>query len=64
MISMEKELIDEGIREIMMADGPDGHTDGHEIITDFVMAILAGTGEQWLDKYRDKFRQELLDERD
>lgn len=42
-ITMEKQEIDDIICEILVNDGPDGHVDGHEIITDFIMALLDDT---------------------
>lgn len=48
---MEREQIDNIICTIMMNDGPDGHVDGHEIITEFILALLNGTGEEWATAY-------------
>lgn len=45
---MEKETIDNVVCIIMYKDGPDRHVDGHEIITDFIVAIQKGKGEEWL----------------
>ncbi len=42
----------------MIKDGPDGHCDGHEVITDFVMALLENNVNKWLKlngKYKDLF---------
>ena len=39
------------IEHIMIKDGPDGHTDGSEIITSFVSALLKGKGDEWYKKY-------------
>jgi hypothetical protein len=47
------------IREIMSKDGPDRHVDGHEVITDFIVALLEGQGEAWATQYVSK--QEKLD---
>ena len=49
---MNKEQIENIISDIMINDGPDGHCDGHEIITDFIVALLAGKGEEWKEKYQ------------
>ncbi len=48
---MTEEDIDDVIVEIMSNDGPDGHNDGHEIITDFIQSLLKGKGKEWYDKY-------------
>lgn len=37
---VDREAIDRRIITIMIEDGPDGHCDGHEIITDYVMSLL------------------------
>jgi hypothetical protein len=37
---MTREEIDCRIVAIMIEDGPDGHCDGHEVITDFVMSLV------------------------
>jgi hypothetical protein len=42
--------IDLNIRTIMREDGPDGHTDGSEIITAYIIALLMGKGEEWMVK--------------
>jgi len=64
---MEKTLIDNVIAEIMIQDSPDGHCDGSEIITDFVMALLKGDSSaiKWVKKYvesLDGHRLEVLDD--
>ncbi len=48
---MDERAIDNTICEIMHYDGPDSHIDGHEVITDFVMALLNGGGKEWEEKY-------------
>ena len=48
---MTKEEIDDIVCEIMINDGPDRHVDGHEIITDFIMALLSGEGHKWKEGY-------------
>lgn len=49
---MERKSIDDAIKSIMMMDGPDRHVDGHEVITDFVVALLNGRGESWIAAYK------------
>lgn len=49
---MTTEEIDDLIADIMIEDGPDGHCDGHEIITDFIVNLLKGNGKDWAEKYR------------
>ena len=50
---MDYDEIDDVICDIMMKDGPDGHIDGHEKITDFIVSIICGDGEEWIKKYRE-----------
>lgn len=47
----EKQKIDNIICDILINDGPDGHCDGSEVITDFIESILDGTSEEWVKKY-------------
>lgn len=49
---MTTEEIDDLIVDIMIEDGPDGHCDGHEIITAFIVELLNGKGKDWADEYR------------
>lgn len=49
--------IDDLIIEILVNDGPDGHIDGHEIITAFVVELLKGNGKDWSNKYRKNKKQ-------
>jgi len=46
-----REQIDDVVCEIMLRDGPDRHIDGHAMITEFIVALLAGNGEEWARKY-------------
>jgi hypothetical protein len=50
---MDKETIDSVICEILYQDGPDRHIDGHEVITDFIMALISGEtdAENWVADY-------------
>jgi hypothetical protein len=48
---MNAEEIDYLVADIMIEDGPDGHCDGHEIITGFIVALLAGKGKEWKEEY-------------
>lgn len=48
---MDKQEIDNLVAEIMINDGPDGHCDGHEIITAFVIAVKEGREYEWREKY-------------
>jgi len=41
-----REEVDDRICEIMMSDGPDGHVDGHDKITDQVM--------EWLEQVKNE----------
>lgn len=51
---MNADDLDDVICEIMIKDGPDGHTDGHEVITDFILAVIKGNGEKWKNEYKSK----------
>lgn len=37
---MNREEIDNMIIEIMIKYGPDGHIDGHDVLTEYVMCLL------------------------
>ena len=50
--SMLREKIDEVVCEIMRSSGPDGHIDGHQILTDFICAVRDSKGHEWVTKYR------------
>jgi hypothetical protein len=51
---MTSEEIDDIVVAIMINDGPDGHCDGHEIITAFICALLEGSGNKWLLNYNSR----------
>jgi len=51
---MSREEINDIVCEIMRRDGPDGHTDGSDVITDFIMALLDSSGSLWARNYRDQ----------
>ena len=48
---MTEEEIDNVVCEILVQDGPDGHCDGHEVITAFIKALLNDDGPEWVKKY-------------
>ena len=48
---MTEDEIADVVIEIMLRDGPDGHIDGHDVITSFVMAVLSGRGAEWYASY-------------
>ena len=48
---IDKERIDNVICEIMNQDGPDMHVDGHEIITDYIVALLEQRDLDWIYNY-------------
>lgn len=48
---IDEEKIDNIICEILYQDGPDGHVDGHEIITSFIKALLEDNGDFWVANY-------------
>lgn len=49
---MNKEEIEDIVMDILIEDGPDGHTDGSNVITDFIMELLNKKGTEWALKYR------------
>lgn len=49
---MDRQEIFDSVRTIMHRDGPDGHTDGSDVLTDFIEAALEGRGTDWMEKYR------------
>ena len=59
---LNEKIIDEVVCEIMYKDGPDSHVDGHEVITEFIMSLLADKGEhfdapeaeKWIAEYAEK----------
>ncbi len=48
---MTKNQIEKIISDIMVRDGPDGHANGSGVITDFILALLVGTGSDWAKNY-------------
>lgn len=50
----DKEWIEEKVCEIMYNDGPDRHTDGSDVIADFIEALLNGKEDEWVDAYKIK----------
>lgn len=47
--------IKQTIENIMIVDGPDGHTDGSEIIYDFIIAIKNNKTDEWIREYEKTF---------
>ena len=43
--------IELNVRTIMREDGPDGHTDGSDVIAQYIIALLLGKGEEWMERY-------------
>ena len=56
---MTEEEIDDVVCEIMYNAGPDRHVDGHEIITDFIIALLLETDKKWVEKYKKKINSRV-----
>lgn len=48
---MTREEIDDVVVAIMINDGPDGHCDGHAVITDFICSLMEGKGVNWVSDY-------------
>ncbi len=51
---MDRAQIDKVICKIMVNDGPDRNVDGHEVITEFVVAAMSGLGERWAEAYEQR----------
>jgi hypothetical protein len=49
---MTRAEIDSIVCSIMRNDGPDRHTDGHDVLTDFIVAAIEGRGEAWRSAYQ------------
>ena len=49
---MSKEEIEDLVMDILIEDGPDGHTDGSNVITDFIIELVNEKGKEWALKYR------------
>ncbi len=49
---MTKEEIEDIVMYIMIEDGPDAHTDGSDVITNFILELVNGKGKEWALKYR------------
>ncbi len=44
-MSDEREIVDDEICDLMIKHGPDGHIDGHDLITDYAMRLVAAERE-------------------
>ena len=51
---MDEEEIEDVVSDIMIKDGPDGHSDGSQIIANFITSLLSGSGEDWAKNYRNR----------
>ena len=51
MSEISKEKIEEIICNILYHDGPDMHTDGSDVITSFIMALLDGKYSDLVDAF-------------
>lgn len=54
MTKKDYDWIEDKIADIMIEDGPDRHSDGSDIIADFVMALLEGKEDDWWKKYEER----------
>lgn len=52
------DYIEDKISEIMIQDGPDGHSDGSGIIANFVVALLKGEEDVWWKDYKEDCEKE------
>lgn len=49
---LSKNDIESRVAEIMRLNGPDGHTDGAEVIAEYICALIRGRGEEWMAQWR------------
>lgn len=49
--------IEDKIRQIMITDGPDRHTDGSDYITCFILALLKNNEEEWWKDYEKRMEE-------
>lgn len=53
-----RQQINDVVEAIMINDGPDRHTDGSDVITDYICALLKGEDERWKREYNlEKLKQ-------
>ncbi len=55
---LTKEQIDTAMVDILIKYGPDGHCDGHDTITDFVLALLQHKGIEWCESMEIEYTYE------
>ena len=51
---MHRESIEDTICDILRREGPDGHVDGADVIAEYVVALLEGNGDRWVDEYKNR----------
>jgi hypothetical protein len=51
-IMKSKEWIEQQVCKIMYNDGPDKHTDGSDVISDFIEALIKGKEDEWVNIYK------------
>lgn len=51
---LSKEAIDDAVVDILTTEGPDGHCDGHEALTAFVLAVQEDRADEWIKTYQGK----------
>lgn len=56
---MTREEIENAVALILINDGPDGHVDGADVIANFILALLDGTGPDWIESYGKRARKQL-----
>jgi len=55
MAKFTAEQIEQVVTNILILDGPDGHADGAEIITRFIIAVSKNETEKWIREYESTF---------
>lgn len=54
-MNITKQQIKQCVENIMIIDGPDGHTNGADVITDFIVSLLNYKHEKFIRNYEKQF---------
>lgn len=54
-MNITKQQIQQCVENIMIIDGPNGHTDGSDVITDFIISLLQYKHEEFIENYEKQF---------
>ena len=48
---MNAKKLEEVVSDMLIKFGPDGHCDGAEFITDFILSLSAGNADEWISEH-------------